>query len=85
MAKRKEQPLILINPDKWYAIGFGGKPFREECCDCALVHDIAYKVESGKIWTNYKRNEAETRKARRRMAAKGMKMPTLPDASKEQQ
>ena len=83
MAKRKEQPLILINPDKWYAIAFGQKPFREECCDCALVHEINYKIESGKFWANYQRDEAETRKARLRMARKGMKMPTLPDVSKE--
>ena len=78
MAKRKQLPQVLIDPDKWYAIAFGEKPFQEECCDCGLVHTIDYKIEGGKFWVRYRRDEPETRRARQRMVRKGMKMPTLP-------
>jgi hypothetical protein len=78
MAKRKEPPQILLDPEKWYAIAFGKKPFREECCDCGLVHEIDYKLENGVFYARYKRDEPATRMARRRMVRKGMKMPTLP-------
>jgi hypothetical protein len=79
MGKRKEQPLILVDPDKWYAVAFGTKPFREECCDCGLVHTIDYKVEGGQFWVRYQRDEPATRRARQRMVKQGAKMPKLPD------
>lgn len=78
-AKRKELPQVIIDPEKWYAVAFGSKPFMEECCDCGLVHDVEYKVEGGKFWVRFKRNEPETRKARQRMKRKGQAMPGLPE------
>lgn len=78
--KRKEEPLRLIDPEKWYAVGFSGdKPFREECCDCGLVHRIDYKIENGRFWVRYQRDEPSTKRARQRMKRQGAKMPTLPE------
>lgn len=56
-------------------MAFGGTPFSEECCDCGLVHIVEYKIENGKLWVRYDRDEAESRKARARRKADGT--PTL--------
>jgi hypothetical protein len=73
-----DEGIVIADPDKWYAVAFGAKPFREECCDCGLVHAVHYKVENGKFWVRFMRDEPSTRKARKRMAKQGAKMPTLP-------
>ena len=65
MSRKPDEP-IQIDPDKWYAIAHGKKPFLEECCDCGLVHQMRWKVEDGRIWFNYTRDERRTRAARKR-------------------
>ena len=76
---RKEEPVQLIDPEKWYAIGFGAKPFREECCDCGLTHRMDFKLENGRFWVRYQRDEPSTKRARARMKRQGMAMPKLPE------
>jgi hypothetical protein len=44
--KRKAAP-VQIEPGKWYALG---KYDRTICCDCALHHRVAYKLEAGRIF-----------------------------------
>ena len=70
MTKRKQLPQVTLDPDKWYAVAFGEKPWQEECCDCGLVHDVHYKVEGGRFWVRFARNERETAKAHKRRAEK---------------
>lgn len=65
MGRKKSEP-IQLDPDKWYAIAHGPQPFLEECCDCGLVHRMRWKVEDGRIWFNYTRDERRTREARTR-------------------
>ena len=65
--KRKSDAPIVVDPDKWYAMGFGAKPWLEECCDCGLVHRVEYKVEGGRFWIRWQRDEVETAKAHKRM------------------
>lgn len=62
---KKRTDVIQIVDGKWYAFGFGGEPFTEECCDCGLVHVIKYKVENGKMWVQYRRDPRRTRAARK--------------------
>ena len=76
--KRREPPVIPVDPTKWYAVSFGAKPFREECCDCGLVHRVDFKLENGRFWVQYQRDEPATKQARTRMEKQGMKMPKLP-------
>lgn len=40
-------------------------PLIIQCCDCALVHDLIFKVEKDKIYWRAKRNKKETLKARK--------------------
>lgn len=61
-----EQPVIQIEDGKWYAVAFGKKPFLEECCDCGLVHSTRFKLENGRVWVQYNRDEKRTKKARKR-------------------
>lgn len=79
MTKRKEEPVVPVDPTKWYAVAFGQQPFREECCDCGLVHKVDHKVEKGRFWVRYQRDEPATKRARARMKRQGMAMPKLPD------
>jgi len=69
MAKRQKwsDGVVIVDPEKWYAVAFGARPFREECCDCGLVHKVHYKVESGRFWVRWERDEISTAKARKRM------------------
>jgi hypothetical protein len=60
----KYTPAVQIEEGKWYLIAFGEKPFIEECCDCGLVHKTTFKVEGGKFWVQYSRDEPRTKAAR---------------------
>ena len=66
MATKKATQPIQLDSDKWYLVAHGGTPLLEECCDCGLVHLLTWKVENGKMFVNYKREEAQTKKARAR-------------------
>jgi hypothetical protein len=77
MAKRTE-PIQIVD-GSWYAIAFGQKPFTEECCDCGLVHITDFKVENGKFWVRYRRDDKSTAAARVRMVKKGQALPELPE------
>lgn len=70
----KKRPVhVQVWDGKWYLDKFD----QHECCDCGLVHDVAYKVEHGKIFTQWKVNERETAKARRaRALEKARRQPT---------
>lgn len=66
MASRKQAEPIQIVDGAWYAAGHGGEPLLEECCDCGLVHRIRYKIENGRVWYQYARDEKATKAARKR-------------------
>lgn len=51
---------------KWYLEKFE----KHQCCDCALVHEVDYKVENGRLFTQWKRNEEETKAERKRLRIK---------------
>lgn len=72
MAAKKRTNVIQLVDGRWYAFGFGGEPFTEECCDCGLVHEIKYKVENGKMWVQYQRSAPRTCAARK---ARGIEHP----------
>jgi hypothetical protein len=62
MAKKGD--AVQIIDGRWYAVGFGGEPWYEECCSCGLVHRQDYKVENGKFWVRYTVDDKRTRRAR---------------------
>ena len=51
-----------VMEESWYAVGHHDL---HECCDCGLVHRVSYNWEDGRLWENWKRDERETRKARK--------------------
>ena len=62
----KKPHVVQLEDGKWYRIANGSAPYWHECCDCSLVHRVAYKVENGHIWEQWTRDEKKTRSARRR-------------------
>lgn len=68
-SKRSDKPIQIID-GQWYAVGFGGEPWTEECCSCSLVHLIRYKVENGRFWVQYTVDNKRTRLARAKLKAK---------------
>ena len=69
MARKKPEPQ-QIHEGVWYVVAHGGSPCTEECCDCGLVHDQEWKIENGRIYFRYSRNEKATRAARKRRGIK---------------
>lgn len=66
MASRKKSvPTIEIDEDKYYRVGFFT---HHECCDCALVHDVEYRIEEHRglieLFERWRRNDAMTKQAR---------------------
>lgn len=45
------------------------KRYRIRCCDCALIHDLVFRVKRGSIEFRARRNARATATARRRRAA----------------
>ena len=64
--KSQRDITVQMYDDKWYLDKFE----RHECCDCSLVHDVEYKVENGRLFTKWKRNEKETRASRKQNGIK---------------
>jgi hypothetical protein len=62
----KRDNTVQMYEDKYYLDKFA----RHECCHCALVHDVEYEVERGRIFTRWKVNAKETAKQRRRYKIK---------------
>jgi hypothetical protein len=63
---KKRDMHVQIWDNKWYLEKFD----MHECCDCGLVHDVEYKVENGRIFTRWKRNDTATKKVRKSLNAK---------------
>ena len=57
---------VQMYDDKWYLEKFDG----HVCCDCLLAHDVEYKIENGRIYTQWKRNDKDTRRERRKYGIK---------------
>ena len=66
MAKTKREHTVQLVDGTWYRIANGKPPYLHECCDCSLVHRVAYKMENGVIFEQWTRDEAETKAARKR-------------------
>jgi hypothetical protein len=62
----RKVPVFHANEDGWsdWNIPPNGK-FRMFCCDCALAHDIEFKIIEGKIAFRMKRNTRATGAMRR--------------------
>lgn len=60
MTKKRQNPVVM-NDGSWYLDKFD----KHECCDCSLVHDVEYRVERGRIFTKWRRNDKETRASRK--------------------
>jgi hypothetical protein len=41
------------------------RPLRVACCDCGLVHEIDFKVEDGKEYVKFRRDNRTTGQLRR--------------------
>lgn len=46
------------------------KGFKEQCCDCALVHVVDYKIVNGQIQFRSRRDNRATAAARRKFEFK---------------
>jgi hypothetical protein len=71
-AAKKEHTYQLYD-DTWYRSAHGRPPYRHECCDCGLVHNIEYKYEQGSIWEKWNvdtKATVEARKDREKSKAK---------------
>lgn len=44
--------------------------YRIRCCDCGLVHDVAFSIVDGKLGMAARRNNRSTGQARRRLNRK---------------
>ena len=62
---KRPEPQQIVD-GTWYAVGFGGEPFVEECCECGLTHIVKYKVENGTFWVQYRVDKRATKAARAR-------------------
>ena len=47
-----------------------GTVYRITCCDCGLVHDVAFAYEDGKLGMAAKRNNRATAQRRRHLEKK---------------
>jgi hypothetical protein len=63
---RKGETTVTMWDGSWYLDKF----IKHECCHCALVHDVEYKVENGRIFTRWKVNDKETKQLRRKHGIK---------------
>jgi hypothetical protein len=63
---RKRPKSIQMWDGSWYLDKFE----KHECCDCGLVHVVEYKVEKGRILTNWKRDDKETEEVRAELGIK---------------
>lgn len=61
-----------IHDGVWYAVGHGGAPLMEECCDCGLTHRQEWKIENGRFYFRYTVDRKATKAARKR---RGIKFP----------
>lgn len=52
-----------------------GEILRFACCDCGLVHNIAFAFEDGEIGIAIARNKRATGQKRRHMKRKGARCP----------
>lgn len=66
MAKKKREHTVQLIDGVWYRLANGRPPYHHECCDCGLVHKVAYKVENGLVWEQWTRDEKQTKAARKR-------------------
>ena len=59
----KKSHRIQLTDGEWSPIGNKGY---HECCDCALVHTVKYRMHNGVLFEMWTRNKSETAKARRK-------------------
>ena len=62
----KRRVEVTMTDGSWYLDKFT----KHECCDCSLVHTTEYKVENGRIFTNWKRDDKETKEQRKKLGIK---------------
>lgn len=63
---RKRDYTVQMYEDAFYLDKFS----KHECCHCALVHDVEYEVEKGRIFTRWKVNDKETKAQRKKLKIK---------------
>lgn len=63
---KKRDYVVQMYDDSWYLDKFN----RHECCDCALVHRTEYKVENGRIFTQWRRDDKDTKAQRKKLGIK---------------
>lgn len=63
---KKREYVVHMWDDSFYLDKFT----KHECCDCSLVHDTDYKVENGRIFTRWRRNDKETKVQRKKLGIK---------------
>jgi hypothetical protein len=61
----KKEHTYQLYDNVWYRSAHGRPPYRHECCDCSLVHNIEYKFEQGSVWEKWTVDTQATVKARR--------------------
>lgn len=64
--RKPRDNIVQMYEDRWYLDKF----LQHVCCHCSLVHDVAYKVENGRIFTTWKVNEEETKIQRKKHGIK---------------
>lgn len=57
----KKRPVITIDDDEWVTISWKGQ--HEQCCNCAMVHKVDYRVHEGKL--QFKARSFSMRKLRK--------------------
>ena len=66
MANEPKEPIQIFD-GSWYALASPSADIHvEECCTCALIHRVDYKVENGRIWVRWVVDEKDTKAARKR-------------------
>lgn len=66
------KPYEQVWEGEWTPWGWKGN--LEQCCDCAMVHKVSYKVdEAGKLWRYVTVDRKRTYAARRRAGIKIVK------------
>jgi hypothetical protein len=65
-SRSKRDVVVQMYEDTFYLDKFS----KHECCHCALVHDVEYVVEKGRIFTRWKVNAKETAQQRKKLGIK---------------
>jgi hypothetical protein len=68
---------VQIVDGKWYVVAWGGEPFIEDCCDCALSHRMTYRLRNGKLEVRYVVDHKRTKSLRRKHGIKVTRSDTL--------